>query len=376
MNRGTPPRMPPHPRAARFGSILDVFDPVTDVFTSIVTRIPGSSWVQGVFAQGGTWIKDLANFSVTEGGTTIPIGYLVLTIASGGAFQGLAPVVGPQVASVVWTVPDLIQGNTTFTQAYAKEFLNRLTALIQYFLKQNGGNADAAAAAANQQVTQALTALSTNPAFQSVFQSALAQIKQLRDGGLDAQAALAQLHLTPQDIAAKFGVREDVAAMAIDAAMHEFVYDFSAPQNDPATGKLPVTPLPLSALLVSANAAVKPITAPETGTADELLTQLLQLQNNAPGDLILINRLQQAYVAQKAVEDAQRAATAPLPPGAVRIAPWQPLSVAMGPSLPATAAAPPTPSPAPSFLSGVLTLALFTSPLWIALVVRHLRRHP
>jgi len=116
-----------------FDDVLDVVTSVVDTVTApvgaaldVVTSVPG-------FREASEAVKDFAR---------TPAGMIVFRALATTLGGPLAAVVGPQVASVAWSVPGLARGEDFWT-AYAKEFQWRLEQTASYF---GGGELGKAAA--------------------------------------------------------------------------------------------------------------------------------------------------------------------------------------------------------------------------------------
>lgn len=84
----------------------------------------------------------------------------------------------------------------------------------------------------DQDFNGAFAKLVQNPDFQQALFDA-----NPRGQGVPADAALRSAHLTPAEVAARFGIaRQDVAALAINAVLRARVYDVSSQNFDPVTG--------------------------------------------------------------------------------------------------------------------------------------------
>jgi hypothetical protein len=187
--------------------------------------IPGSTWVDGAIASGAGWIGDFAK---------TPLGYQVVSVISGSLSVGVAPVVGPWVVNVAMVTPGLVAGDS-FTAAYAKglsDYLAKLK-LITNFVP---GVGEAVQQIPDSFVDTNIIAPARDLAANPDFQAAIGPAKNAIDSsGLPADQALASIGMTPAQVAARFGVREDVAANMLNGALHRQVFDLNT--YDPTTGR-------------------------------------------------------------------------------------------------------------------------------------------
>jgi hypothetical protein len=167
-----------------FGS--DIVDAAEDVASSAVDAIPG--------------LKDFA-------GTVV--GKVVLTAISGGLYAAAAPTLGPQLAAITFALPGLARGES-FAKAWTQGFVERVTALIKYFVSVG--------------IPDDLASSEAGNIAQAAFDKLNVYAAQFKIDGLDIHA-LARLA----------GVREDFAAQYLAQATGDlsFVTDHTF---DPATG--------------------------------------------------------------------------------------------------------------------------------------------
>lgn len=163
------------------GWVSDAWDSVTDVATSVADRAAGAFEA----IPGSGWVVDLVKTATGPAGdfARSEVGQVVLRAIATTLTGGLAPVLGPQLATVAWAVPGLAKGDS-FTESWLNEFQWRVEK-----------TAEIAGADLGKLVGEQLTRVLGNEAFRQ------------------AVAAGEQL----SELARKFGVREDVAAMASDA---------------------------------------------------------------------------------------------------------------------------------------------------------------
>jgi hypothetical protein len=119
-------------KRARIGDVFSdawdtVTDPVTSAWDDAKKVVPGLSDLSDAidsFASGP--LKDFAKTAV---------GKVVLTAISGGAYMAVAPAVGAQLAAATFALPGMARGEK-FAQAWTEAFVERITALIKYFIGQ------------------------------------------------------------------------------------------------------------------------------------------------------------------------------------------------------------------------------------------------
>src|SRR5262245_4210173 len=104
------------------GDVLRIIEKPVDAVGNLVLKVPGASWVKGAFESGASFLGDMAKD---------PFGNEVLTWISDGlaVVTYSAPVLGVAVASLAWTMPDALR-HECFTEAYVKEFVNRLLFIL------------------------------------------------------------------------------------------------------------------------------------------------------------------------------------------------------------------------------------------------------
>lgn len=202
-------------------NVAGPFDFLGDIFD----EIPGSDWIKSAAESGAGFIGDFAK---------TPVGFFTLQVISNnlygpiantslGAVSGMQTV-GPQIASVIWAMPGMAAGEP-FTEAYIKEFIERVVGLIEYFGGKRAGEV------VDRELSAPLKKLvAENPNFKDLITRAKDEAARL---GLPARHALEQMGLTPDKLAERFHVRPDVAALGINAYFHDFVYDV----GDPATSE-------------------------------------------------------------------------------------------------------------------------------------------
>ena len=210
-------------------SVFDIFNPIGDVATSIVDRVPGHAALGKAMADayksGQTWLN---NASKVPG-----LGILVDAVSNAivdNNVEWLIPIVGPASIALIG-LPNIVVHKDDVTDAYIKAVVLRLEELVTMGLAMATGpvvpNLDSASAEAKKQATDAayawvsqLQQVSNDPEVQQAIGSVARGLAEdaIRD-------ALVKAHLTPEEIAARFNVRPDVAAMAINYILRKNVYD-------------------------------------------------------------------------------------------------------------------------------------------------------
>lgn len=202
----------------------------------ILTEIPGAKWI------ANTVIPGIGDFAKTE------LGAHVIGVISVGVSPLLVPIVGPIAVGIGMATPGLLAGDD-FTTAFTKgitESVERLVVVLPFVLVAApaaigvaaGATAGAAgflsaggAIAAIEKYKNDIVTTINRPEVKNAVNGAAAEAKK---HGLTLKNALKTLGITPEKFAREQGVREDVAAHAINANAHEIVYDTST--FDPATG--------------------------------------------------------------------------------------------------------------------------------------------
>ena len=227
-----------HVRTGQIPILSDAFD----ALTSVVDRIPGSGWVKGAVKSGHTWIvqaaKDqpvLAGVVFTALGTQLASQLAQVAIPSVSGMQ----TVGPVIASVAFAVPGMAFKGESFTKAYVSDLSARVTALIAYVAKQKGGEAAAklpeATAETQKILTEPLIQFVKDSGLQGEINRALSDFaRQLQKEASqltssEAKIALERAGLDPVKLAARKGVRPDVAALGINALAGNRIYRVADP---------------------------------------------------------------------------------------------------------------------------------------------------
>jgi hypothetical protein len=173
----------------------DVTRPMGKAVSDVFDAIPGSEWVKD-FTNGP--LRDFAKSSV---------GTVVLRALATTLTGGLASAMGPQLASVAWSMPGLVRGEP-FDEAYWKEFSWRAEKTAQAV------GTDAAGKALSEMLKRTSDQL---------MDQAKATFPNLPlDQGL--KRLVETTGLTPEKLAAQLGVRPDVAAAALNLILREFKF--------------------------------------------------------------------------------------------------------------------------------------------------------
>lgn len=98
-----------------FDDIGDAFDSVKDAVSDAASSVPGSEWL-------GDNVKDFLNTGV---------GKTVAKALATNLTGGLAPILGPQLATVAFATPGILRGDR-FDKAWIDEFADRAEKLAQY----------------------------------------------------------------------------------------------------------------------------------------------------------------------------------------------------------------------------------------------------
>lgn len=222
----------------------------------ILSQIPGSDWIADVASSIGDKAKT-------------PLGFQILFVISAGLSTVLAPIVGPEIATVAFATPGLVAGDS-FTKSYVEGMVNAV-AITAAVLAAVPGLAVAFAASVGVAIGGAAGSLGVGsiatligkwsndivntinrPEFQQFVNSIGDQAKQ---AGVSFGDMLNKLGITITDVGQKFNVRPDVAAHAVNAVAHQPVYDTAlfdviTGKPYPPVGQLPV---PLTLADVPAN---------------------------------------------------------------------------------------------------------------------------
>jgi hypothetical protein len=180
---------------ADFGSFFDsvgnffggIVGTATDAVGSVWSGIPGSGAVDDITGAATQAMNDFANTAV---------GQTVLRALATSLTGGLAPYLGPQLATVAWAVPGLAAGNTNFIDAWSNEFKWRVETTAQQL------GADVGKLIADQ-VTKTLAQLHLERAINDKITESV------------------------QQLAEQFGIREDAAALVKSAWNGDYVPDLS-----------------------------------------------------------------------------------------------------------------------------------------------------
>lgn len=184
--------------------IAGVFDFIEDAVSSAWDDLKAAPGIGPI----ATALDDFASGPLKDFAQTT-IGKVVLTAVSANAYLLAAPAVGAQLAAVTFALPGVAAGES-FAKAWTEAFLERVTALIKYFVGQ-GIPDDVATSDAGEA---------------------------LSSGMQKVQDFAAQVNVTGmsfQELAQRAGVRADVAALYLAQASGD-LSGYLAHVWDPATG--------------------------------------------------------------------------------------------------------------------------------------------
>lgn len=209
----------------------DLLDDAVDVSTSAIDLVPGGGWAVQAIKDGTATLGDVARFKFLS----LDVGFQILSVIAGGMSVGLSPILGPWIVNVAIATPGLLAGDT-FTTAYTRGLTDYLEKAAFVF----GGAAGAATAlgpvlgsiGGAASGGGSVVALFENPRFRAFIDGAQ---KEIAKSGLTPKDAIEALGLQPEKVAADFNVRPDVAAIALNGALHAEVNDLST--FDPLTGQ-------------------------------------------------------------------------------------------------------------------------------------------
>ena len=197
----------------------------------LVRVVPGSDWVLD------TGFPALGDFAKT------PVGFQVLSVLSGGGYTALAPIIGPGVVVLTTSVPGLVAGDD-FTTAFTKgvaDSVSKLIFLLPFIAAGPAGAGLVPLKATVDRYLKDITDTLNRREFQELIDGIALRAKQ---EGITAKTLLDRGATTIGEIAGRFGVREDVAAHAVNARTHEIVYntaefDIRTGRRYPPFGTLP-----------------------------------------------------------------------------------------------------------------------------------------
>lgn len=220
---------PSQPRGTTFGfsfddvlkTIASPFDDAVATALNLVSAVPGGDWVRGAS-------RDVARFLISSPGVGIPlVGAIsaglasgLVTGASGQAYEALAPVVGPQAASVAFALPGVVAGDS-FSTAWSQEMAKRLRDLAARY------GAEVSAEAASQ-----LRSLGLDSGLKDLITPDA--VKAFKDANpqaaLTTAEALDKMGLGPEAISKLNGgiPPPDVVALAENYLLHEVAYDVNS----------------------------------------------------------------------------------------------------------------------------------------------------
>ncbi len=207
-----------------FSFVGDVAKGIWDVGSDVVdVAADAKDWVAGAAQDVGSSINKLTG--TPAGG--ILVGAISFGLGS-AAFVGLAPLVGPQVASAAFAVPGVLEGKPA-DKAWVQGLTSRVVMLANYYTKQAGGEASAAAAPVQQYVQDVTNALNDPRIVNLIDVDAINRIKGSR--GLSTAEALKVLNLDPESLRSRVersggpSLRLDVFADVLNQKLGEQVYD-------------------------------------------------------------------------------------------------------------------------------------------------------
>lgn len=173
---------------------------VSDAFNDVFSAIPGSGW-----------LKDLVNGPLKDFAKG-DVGKVVLRAIATTLTGGLAPLLGPQLATVAWSLPGLVRGEP-FDKAWFDEFAHRVEQTGQIM----GG-----------EIGQQLAGMF------KVAGDYITNMARQQFPNLPIEQAIQALDISPEQLAQTLGIRPDVAAMAASLAKRIGLVDLS--RYDIATG--------------------------------------------------------------------------------------------------------------------------------------------
>jgi uncharacterized membrane protein YgcG len=201
------------------GSVKKVASDIGDA----VHTLPGVDWA-------GDQLKDFARSDV---------GQTFTRAMASTAFIALAPIAGPQLASIAFALPGVMKGDD-FTQAYTSELLYRVKTTADILSAGQGG--DAIKGQVGKLFEQVKSA--TGP-----IMDIAKKLGAMTGGALDpaklAQAVMKNPKLLDaQDLAKKLGIREDMAQSAIDLATKKMSFARPATTEIKLPGGITVPAMP------------------------------------------------------------------------------------------------------------------------------------
>lgn len=190
-------------------SALDRAKAIAKPFVNTLKELPGGKDIVALVEQGKGWAVDLAtkNPWVLQALATMLYGPLAHALGGTAWF-------GPQIATVVWALPGVVRGES-FMKAWLSEVLRRSEKTAEYF----GGEK------AKELVAQ------LRPAINELLSMAKQQFPTM-----NPEQALQALNISPADLAQKLGIREDMAALAIEYAKNRIGLFNVQAEYDPSNG--------------------------------------------------------------------------------------------------------------------------------------------
>lgn len=232
-----------------FDPFVDVIAKTTDVVTSVIDRTPGFSELKKLLVEyplvGGVILTAL--------GSSLASSFANVVLPSVDGMRR----VGPMIASVAFAVPGMVVKDQSFIDAYVSELTSRTVATAAYLATGPGAAAltaqlsaasgtavsaigksaleSAAYAETQRLIVQPLTKLVMDSGFKADIDRAInkafttlgATIKDL--GGVSGRELMRKSGITPEDVAKRYSVRPDVAALAINGIAGADIYNVGDP---------------------------------------------------------------------------------------------------------------------------------------------------
>jgi hypothetical protein len=223
----------------QFGNVFeDVGDAISDgvdAVGDVVTSIPGVKQVAGAvddFVSGP--MRDFARTGVGE------VIFRAASVALQSATFAISPLAGQTIGYLAWAVPGLARGEKV-DEAFTKEFIYR----VEYCASFVAGKAGEAAGKALSQVMAkqlaegASTIIDMGKKAGLVPTNPLSFMQAAIDKTVNVPSLVKKLGLTAKSLAAKAGIREDVAAYLLGwvNGMSQSQLNALSKQYDPETGK-------------------------------------------------------------------------------------------------------------------------------------------
>jgi hypothetical protein len=235
----------------------------------IVSEIPGVGWV------ANTAIPGIGDFAKSE------LGFQVVSVVSLVGASVLLPVIGPAVIGIAMATPGLVAGDD-FTTAFAKGLADSVEklALVAPLIAGPAGLAVTSTIPLIEKYKKDIITTINRPEIKHAIDGASAYAK---EHGVTLKSALETLGLTPEKFARDQGIREDVAAHALNANAHESIYNTGS--FDAVTGLREPPPPPgpedRSSGLNSTWALIELLQAQNSGAPAETVRILTEEHNRA-----------------------------------------------------------------------------------------------